>query len=68
MIHWVGMTISVSQGEERSRGVLETGQFPKSQVIVPSDLVEILIAHDVVRLGLAYTVTAAGSRPGAGKR
>ena len=39
---------------EMIQGALETGQFPKPQVIVPGDLVEILIAHDVVRLGLAH--------------
>ena len=36
------------------QGALETGQFPKPQVVFPGDLVEILIAHDVVRLGLAH--------------
>ena len=39
---------------EMIQGAMEAGQLPEPQVIFPGDLVEILIAHDVVGLGLAH--------------
>ena len=48
---------------EMVQGALETGQFPKPQVILPGDLVEIFIAHDVVGLGLAHHGDGGRVRP-----
>ena len=39
---------------EMVQGTVKAGQFPKPQVVLPGDLVEILIADDVVGLGLAH--------------
>ena len=61
------------------QGAVEVGQFPKPQVVLPGDLVEILIAHDVVGLGLAHhgdrgrvhsraLGEAVGERPGRPRR
>ena len=36
------------------QGAVKAGQLPEPQVVLPGDLVEILIAHDMVRLGLAH--------------
>jgi hypothetical protein len=36
------------------QGPVELGQFPKPQVVLPGDLIEILIAHDMVALGRAH--------------
>ena len=49
---------------EMVQGAVKAGQLPESQVVILGDLVEILVAHDVVVWGWPTTVTASGSPPG----
>ena len=53
---------------EMVQGALKAGQFPKPQVVLPGDLVEILIADDVVGLGLAHHGDRGRVQPRAGGR
>jgi hypothetical protein len=45
------------------QAAMEAGQLPEPQVILPGDEVQIFIAHDVVRLGLAHHGDGLGVHP-----